>query len=134
MIKRHLIALSSAFLLLAIAVAAQAPQPTAAPPAKPEEGIPITDATVLKACGSCHKSDDKGQMSRISFQRNTPEGWQDQIQRMAALNGTSDDLLRETMPVVADHITLPDSAAVARASAQSRSSDERITGPGPVGA
>jgi quinohemoprotein amine dehydrogenase len=26
-------------------------------------------------------------MSRISFQRNTPEGWQNQIQRMAALNG-----------------------------------------------
>ncbi len=26
-------------------------------------------------------------MSRISFQRNTPEGWQTIIQRMAALNG-----------------------------------------------
>ena len=69
--------------------AAQAPQPTAAPTAKPEEGIPITDATVQKACGSCHKPDDKGQMSRISFQRNTPEGWQTIIQRMAALNGLS---------------------------------------------
>ena len=55
----------------------QAPQPTAAPTAKPEEGIPITDATVQKACGSLPSPDDKGQMSRISFQRNTPEGWQD---------------------------------------------------------
>jgi quinohemoprotein amine dehydrogenase len=72
---------------LAVALTAQAPQPTAAPAAKPEEGIPITDATVQKACGSCHRPDDKGQMSRISFQRNTPEGWQGQIQRMAALNG-----------------------------------------------
>jgi quinohemoprotein amine dehydrogenase len=72
---------------LAVAMTAQAPQPTAAPTAKPEEGIPITDATVQKACGSCHRPDDKGQMSRISFQRNTPEGWQGQIQRMAALNG-----------------------------------------------
>ena len=68
---------------------AQAPQPTAAPAAKPEEGIPITDQTVQKACGSCHRPDDKGQMSRISFQRNTPEGWQNTIQRMAALNGLS---------------------------------------------
>ena len=73
--------------VLAVALRAQAPQPTAAPAAKPEEGIPITDATVQKACGSCHKADDKGQMSRISFQRNTPEGWQTIIQRMAALNG-----------------------------------------------
>jgi quinohemoprotein amine dehydrogenase len=74
-------------LALVTALAAQAPQPTAAPTAKPEEGIPITDATVLKACGSCHRPDDRGQMSRISFQRNTPEGWQLVIQRMASLNG-----------------------------------------------
>jgi hypothetical protein len=30
-------------------------------------------------------------MSRISFQRNTPEGWQTIIQRMAALNGLNID-------------------------------------------
>jgi len=72
---------------LAVALRAQAPQPTAAPTAKPEEGIPVTDATVQKACGSCHRPDDKGQMSRISFIRTTPEGWQTIIQRMAALNG-----------------------------------------------
>jgi quinohemoprotein amine dehydrogenase len=72
---------------LVVSIGAQAPQPTAAPTAKPEEGIPITDATVQKACGSCHRPDDKGQMSRISFQRNTPEGWQTIIQRMVALNG-----------------------------------------------
>jgi quinohemoprotein amine dehydrogenase len=72
---------------LMAALGAQAPQPTAAPTAKPEEGIPITDATVQKACASCHKPDDKGQMSRISFIRTTPEGWQTIIQRMAALNG-----------------------------------------------
>lgn len=62
-------------------------QQPAAPTAKPEEGIPITDPTVQKACGSCHRSDEKGQMSRISFRRSTPEGWQASIQRMAALNG-----------------------------------------------
>lgn len=76
--------------LLAGAVSTQQP-PAAAPTAKPEEGIPVTDATVQKACGTCHRPDDKGQMSRISFQRNTPEGWQSTIQRMAALNGLSID-------------------------------------------
>src|SRR5687767_1361997 len=66
-------------------------QPTAAPTEKPEEGIPITDETTRKACGSCHRPDDKNQLSRISFQRNTPEGWQNTIQRMAALNGLTID-------------------------------------------
>jgi quinohemoprotein amine dehydrogenase len=66
-------------------------QPTAAPAAKPEDGIPVTDETTRKACGSCHRPDEKNQLSRISFQRNTPEGWQNTIQRMAALNGLSID-------------------------------------------
>ena len=66
-------------------------QQPAAPTAKPEDGIPIADATVQKACGTCHRPDDKGQLSRISFQRNTPEGWQSTIQRMAALNGLNID-------------------------------------------
>jgi quinohemoprotein amine dehydrogenase len=64
-------------------------QPAGAPasPEKPETGISIHDKTVLTACGPCHKADEKQQLSRISFQRNTPEGWQDTIRRMAALNG-----------------------------------------------
>ena len=66
-------------------------QTSAGPTAKPEEGIPIADATVVKACGSCHKPDEKQQLTRISFQRNTPEGWQTTIQRMAALNGLQID-------------------------------------------
>ncbi len=83
--------------LLAGAVSTQQP-PAAAPSAKPDEGIPVTDATVQKACGTCHRPDDKGQLSRISFQRNTPEGWQSTIQRMAALNGLSID------PATARHV------------------------------
>ena len=52
-------ALVAAFLVLGATaiVVAQAPQPTAAPTAKPDEGIPVTDQTVQKACGSCHKPD-----------------------------------------------------------------------------
>jgi quinohemoprotein amine dehydrogenase len=81
-------ALGSAWIAAAPQAPAQTPsnQSSAGPVAKPDEGIPITDATVVKACGSCHKPDEKQQLSRISFQRNTPEGWQTAIQRMAALN------------------------------------------------
>src|SRR5687767_2558845 len=97
--------ITGSIILLGVMVhATQAPpqmpanQSSGAPTAKPEEGIPITDQTVLKACGSCHRPDDKSQMSRISFQRNTPEGWQNTIQRMAALNGLSID------PATARHV------------------------------
>ena len=129
MIKRYLVALS-AVLLLTIAVSAQAPQPTAAPTAKPEEGIPITDATVVKACGSCHKPDDKGQLSRISFQRNTPEGWQDQIQRMAALNGLNIEpaTARQVVKYLSNNLGLaPEEAKPAAWEAERRLIDFKYT-------
>lgn len=54
---------------------------------KPEEGIPVTDALVIQKCGSCHTKDDKGNLSRISWERTTPEGWEEAIKRMIRLNG-----------------------------------------------
>jgi quinohemoprotein amine dehydrogenase len=60
-----------------------------APPTKPadsDEGIPITNPTVTSVCGACHKTDEKGRMSRISYRRTTPEGWQETIRRMVTLN------------------------------------------------
>src|SRR5262245_12362561 len=82
--------------------------PSAAPQAKPEEGIPITSPVVQKACAPCHALDDKQQMSRISFQRNTPEGWQENIRRMAALNGLKIDAAtaREVVKYLSDHLGL----------------------------
>src|SRR5262245_30968052 len=70
--------------------AAQAPAAAPTPPAaaaKAETGIPVTDQTVTKACGTCHRPDDKQQLTRISFRRTTPEGWERTITRMMALNG-----------------------------------------------
>ena len=113
-----------------MALAAQAPQPTAAPTAKPEEGIPITDATVQKACGSCHKPDDKGQLSRISFQRNTPEGWQDQIQRMVALNGLNIEpaTARQVVKYLSNNLGLaPEEAKPAAWEAERRLIDFKYT-------
>src|SRR5579863_375985 len=57
-------------------------------PAEPtEEGIPVTDALTISRCSGCHTKDDKGNLSRISYIRTTPEGWEEAIKRMVRLNG-----------------------------------------------
>src|SRR6516165_10194664 len=68
---------------------AQSANPVGTPPAeeKHEEGIPVTDPLVLGKCGTCHTKDDKGNLSRISWERSTPEGWEESIKRMVRLNG-----------------------------------------------
>ena len=80
-----------AVLLLVQSAQAQAPgSPPAAVPAaqeKPEEGIPVTDPLVIAKCGTCHTRDDKGNLSRISWERAAPEGWEEASKRMVRLNG-----------------------------------------------
>jgi quinohemoprotein amine dehydrogenase len=129
--NRALVATSFVFAgVLTAALMAQAPQPTAAPIAKPEEGIPINDPTVRKACGSCHRPDDKGQMSRISFQRNTPEGWQLVIQRMASLNGLNidPDTARQVVKYLSNNLGLaPEEAKPAAWEAERRLIDFKYT-------
>jgi len=57
-------------------------------PAEPtEDGIPVTDALTVSRCSACHTKDDKGNLSRISWIRTTPEGWEEAIKRMVRLNG-----------------------------------------------
>src|ERR1022692_1424713 len=73
---------------------AQPPQPQP-PPKEPTEkekeevdsGIPISSELVKKSCSPCHKADEKGRLSRISWRRTTPEGWEFTIKRMVSLNG-----------------------------------------------
>src|SRR5215470_9144204 len=78
-------------LFIVMSAQAQAPgsQPAARPAVeeKPEEGIPVTDPLVIAKCGSCHTRDDKGNLSRISWERAAPEGWEEAIKRMIRLNG-----------------------------------------------
>lgn len=57
------------------------------PEAESETGIPVTDDLVREKCGTCHAPDDKGNLSRISWMRTTPEGWSQSIKRMVSLNG-----------------------------------------------
>ena len=76
--------------------AAQPPTPSppgvpgAAVPAsdddKKDEGIPVTSDVVRQKCSACHKADEKDRMSRISYRRTTPEGWEMTIKRMVTLN------------------------------------------------
>ena len=119
--------------LFAIEVGGQqpsAPAKSAAPTAKPEEGIPIADATVQKACAPCHTVDDKQQISRISFRRNTPEGWQETIRRMVALNGLRIDpqTARDVVRYLSNHLGLaPEEARPAAFEAERRIIDYKYT-------
>jgi quinohemoprotein amine dehydrogenase len=56
---------------------------------KPTEGIPVSDPLVIAKCGGCHKKDEKGNLTRISWERTTPEGWEEVTKRMVRLNGLS---------------------------------------------
>src|SRR5689334_20908173 len=68
-----------------------APARAQGPPAAPkeaavDEGIPVDSPLVRSRCGGCHKPDDKGRMTRISYRRATAENWERTIKRMVTLN------------------------------------------------
>ena len=52
-----------------------------------DSGLPVTSEVVRRACSPCHTTDSKQRMSRISWRRTTPEGWELTIKRMVELNG-----------------------------------------------
>lgn len=60
--------------------------PVPAPVPADTAGIPVLDETVVDACERCHAVDDDGMMTRVSYMRKTPEGWQQSIRRMVMLN------------------------------------------------
>jgi quinohemoprotein amine dehydrogenase len=72
---------------VALNLCAQAPPSDYHVPPETEPGIPVTDAITTERCGTCHKADDKGNLTRISWIRTTPEGWEEAIKRMVRLNG-----------------------------------------------
>lgn len=83
----------ASFVLLPVLLLGQSQgsgQPTSAPEAAksaPEEGIPVTDPLVVAKCGGCHVKDAHGNLSRISWERATPEQWEEALKRMIRLNG-----------------------------------------------
>ncbi len=95
-------------------------------------GLPIHNETVQQACGSCHASDDAGLMSRISFRRTTPEGWQQTIRRMVTLNNI--DLAPETAREVVKYLSntlglAPEEAQAAAYEAERRADDQPYKDP-----
>jgi quinohemoprotein amine dehydrogenase len=57
--------------------------------AEGQEGIPVTDPLVIAKCGGCHARDEHGTMQRLSWERTTPEGWQDALKDMILREGLS---------------------------------------------
>jgi quinohemoprotein amine dehydrogenase len=123
--------MASGTLLLGQQPSSPAPAATGgAPQQKPAEGIPIASPLVQKACGPCHTVDEKQQISRISFQRNTPEGWQETIRRMAALNGLriEPQTARDVVKYLSDHLGLaPDEVRPAAWDLERRVTDFKYT-------
>ena len=122
--------LACATLLTASAVAGQGMSGAATgaqAASESEEGIPVTDALTREKCGTCHTPDAKGNMSRISWLRTTPEGWDQAIKRMVRLNGaavTPDDA-RHIVHYLADsHGLAPDEARPVSYYVEHRAVDE----------
>ena len=125
------------FILLAVSalktLAAQEPPAQGAKPkpgAGSDEGIPITNKTVTTVCGDCHETDAKGRMSRISYRRTTPEGWQETIRRMATLHKVDLDpaAAREVVKYLADnHGLAPEEAKPGAFEVERRLIDYRYT-------
>ncbi len=107
-----------------------APQPASDKPKEPsEEGIPVTNQLVIDKCSSCHKKDDKGRLTRISWERTTPEGWQQVIKRMVRLNGLTlapEEARQIVRYLSTNHGLAPEEAKPALYQAEHRMLDETV--------
>jgi len=131
---------SSLLVLMSLAtiLSAQTPSPAARPavnevPPETEAGIPVTDKITIEKCSTCHKADEKGDLTRISWIRTTPEGWEEAIKRMVKLNGLalSPGEARHIVTYLAnDHGIAPDEALPYRWFLEKRQPfDEPMPGP-----
>ena len=94
----------------------------------PDGGIPVTSDLVHRVCGTCHRADEQRRMSRISYQRTTPEGWQQTIRRMVLLNNLQIEPAdaREAVRYLAtNHGLAPDEARLGAFEVERRNIDFR---------
>lgn len=92
-----------------------------------DPGIPVTDPLVQEKCGTCHAPDAKGNLSRISWVRTTPEGWAQVIKRMVRLNGlpiTPEESRAVVKSLSASHGLAPQEALPVMYLAEKRTIDE----------
>jgi quinohemoprotein amine dehydrogenase len=114
--------------------AASSPEVKVTTPADSPEtaGFPVKDSLTLSKCGGCHAPDAKGNMSRISYIRTTPEGWEEAIKRMVRLNGLqlSPDEARSILRYLSDqHGLAPEENAKIAYFTEHRIIDEKIPSP-----
>ncbi len=92
---------------------ASAPDPTK----ETQGGIPVTDQLTVAKCGGCHAADTHGNLTRISWIRTTPEGWEEAIKRMVQLNGVQlgpEDARHIVKYLADDHGLAPEEVAPVR--------------------
>src|SRR5438105_1465750 len=92
-----------------------------------EEGIPVTDPLVIAKCSSCHARDERGNMQRISWERTTPEDWQEVLKRMILANGitlTPPEARAMVKYLSAKHGLAPEEAEPVRYAVERRIHDE----------
>jgi quinohemoprotein amine dehydrogenase len=103
-----------------------------APASADEAGFPVKDQLTLSKCGGCHAADAKGNMTRISYIRTTPEGWEEAIKRMIRLNGLqlSPEEARSILRYLSDnHGLAPEENAKVAYFYEHRIVDENISNP-----
>src|SRR5436309_7327877 len=96
-----------------------------------DRGIPVTRDLVKQKCSACHKADEKGRLTRISFRRTTPEGWEEAIKRMVSLNNVKIEPpeARDVLRYLADrHGLAPEEAQPAAFEVERRQIDYKYTG------
>src|SRR5271165_4783972 len=124
--------------LLSVLLAFLSAQQKQTPPKEPteqekeeiESGISITSEAVRKACSPCHTTDEKQRMSRISWRRTTPEGWEQTIKRMVSLNGLkmTPPEAREVLKYLSTNLGLaPEEAAPAAFEVEKRMIEYKYT-------
>ncbi|HEV2688735.1 MAG TPA: quinohemoprotein amine dehydrogenase subunit alpha [Bryobacteraceae bacterium] len=117
---------------------AQPPQPPPKESKEPTEqqkeeidsGIPVTSELVRRTCSPCHKADEKQRLSRISWRRTTPEGWEETIKRMISLDGLKLEPAdaREILRYLSNHHGLaPEEARPAAFEAEKRMIEYKYT-------
>jgi quinohemoprotein amine dehydrogenase len=118
--------------ILVLPLLAQGQKPQAATSAEPAtsapvEGIPVNNQLVISKCGACHTRDAKGDMLRISWERSTPEGWEEAIKRMVRLRGvklTPEEARSILQYLATDHGLAPEEAKPVMYYAEHRIQDE----------
>ena len=99
------------------------------------EGFAIENETIVSRCARCHTLDDERRMTRISYLRKTPEGWQTSIRRMMALHGVrlDTDEAIEIVRYLSDEQGLaPEELAPGRFEVERRMIDHDYGGPSDV--